>query len=635
MAHEDRFTIDFGQPELNINFLPRSAIRYKGSFQKLLSERKYKVDVANDLQWFLKNVPCREACPVGTNARAYVTAIARGDYQGAYLVARENNPFVSVCSKICDAPCEPACTRSKLDEPVSIRALKGFAVEKNRLGAKEVYQWLNKKKGKVLLAGKAEVPNIAIVGAGPAGLSAAHDLALMGYKVKLLEASSQPGGMLNNAIPSFRLDREAVKRDIEGILSLGMELEINTRCGEDFGIDELRKKYDAVLLAAGLQKGRSLDVPGMELAGVSQGLDFLKEVASRGRASLGTKVVVVGGGSMAVEVARTVRRLGVWNTKVTVVSYESARGTKPGRPGQEMTAEDTEIAEALQEGVVFYPGLGLRRILGERGRVAGLELAPVVALDRDGGGRYKPVFGQNGSSVIEADTVFLAIGQEPDPALLQNSEFGVRSAELGIPHSASRIPHSLGDGVFVCGDLAGAGHVVEAVASGQKAALAIHNYLGGKGSLGLGELRPVVPVHHHEKSDTFTRRLTIGRILPPIAPTGARLRSMDPVEGSYSDKVARRQAERCLDCTVSPMIGPYHPCNACGDCLDVCPTECLSLRFMNNKDLSLGDGWIEEAEGEGPWVGLIMNEKECVHCGACAEACWSDAINMVKFKEVE
>src|SRR3989338_7550231 len=383
MAHEDRFTIDFGQPELNINFLPRSAIRYKGSFQKLLSERKYKVDVANDLQWFLKNVPCREACPVGTNARAYVTAIARGDYQGAYLVARENNPFVSVCSKICDAPCEPACTRSKLDEPVSIRALKGFAVEKNRLGAKEVYQWLNKKKGKVLLAGKAEVPNIAIVGAGPAGLSAAHDLALMGYKVKLLEASRHPGGMLNNAI-----------------LSLGMELGINTRCGEDFGIDELRKKYDAVLLAAGLQKGRSLDVPGMELAGVSQGLDFLKEVASRGRASLGTKVVVVGGGSMAVEVARTVRRLGVWNTKVTVVSYESARGTKPGRLGQEMTAEDTEIAEALQEGVVFYPGLGPRRILGERGRVAGLELAPVVALDRDGGGRYKPVFRQNGSSII-------------------------------------------------------------------------------------------------------------------------------------------------------------------------------------------------------------------------------------------
>ncbi|MBI5125721.1 MAG: hypothetical protein HZA70_05760, partial [Planctomycetes bacterium] len=176
MAHEDRFTIDLGQPELNINILPRSAIRYKGSFQKLLSERKYKVDVATDLQWFHKNVPCREACPVGTNGRAYVMAIAKGDYQGAYLVARENNPFVSVCGKICNAPCEPACTRSKLDEPVSIRALEGFAVEKNRLGTKEVYQWLNKKKGKVSLAGKAEVPSIAIVGAGPAGLSAAHDL---------------------------------------------------------------------------------------------------------------------------------------------------------------------------------------------------------------------------------------------------------------------------------------------------------------------------------------------------------------------------------------------------------------------------------------------------------------------------
>ncbi|MFN3467163.1 MAG: NAD(P)-binding protein, partial [Candidatus Brocadiales bacterium] len=240
MALEDRVTIDLGQPELNVNLYPSSPIRYKGSFQKLLSERKYKVNIAADMQWFHKNVPCRVACPVGTNARGYVTAIANGDYQYAYLVARENNPFVSVCGKLCNAPCEPVCTRGKLDEPVAIRALKGFAVEKNRLSAREVYQWLyNKIKGKVAPPKKAETPRVAIVGAGPAGLSAAHDLVLMGYKVKLLEASNQPGGMLTNAIPSFRLDREAVKKDIDGILSLGMELEVNVRCGKDFGVDEL------------------------------------------------------------------------------------------------------------------------------------------------------------------------------------------------------------------------------------------------------------------------------------------------------------------------------------------------------------------------------------------------------------
>lgn len=632
MAYEDRVTLDLGQPELNVNLRPRSVIRYKGSFQKLLSERKYSVDIASDPQWFHKNVPCRAACPVGTNARAYVRAIAEGDYQKAYLVARENNPFVSVCGKICSAPCEPACTRGKLDEPVAIRALKGFAVEKNRSSAREVYQWLNKRKGKVTLPERVEAPKIAIVGAGPAGLSAAHDLTLMGYKVKLLEASSQPGGMLINAIPSFRLDKEVVKKDVENILSLGMGLEVNTRCGKDFSVEELRERYDAVLFATGRQKGRVIDIPGMELAGVYQGLDFLKEVVSNGKASLGTKVAVVGGGNVAVEVARTVRRLGLKSAKVSVICCETAGGARPKRPEHEMQAEATEVAEALQEGVVFYPGLGPKRILGEGGKVAGLELAPMVALNYDKKGLCKPIFGQNGSTVIEADTVFLAMGQESDLSFLQGGSGPVTKRErleVDMQFVTAR------DGVFVCGDLAGADSVVEAVASGQKAALAIHNYLGGQGFLGLGEPRPVVPVHHHEKGDTFTKRLTISRILPPAAPVGARLKGMGPVEGSYSEKVARRQGDRCLDCIVSPMIGPYNSCEACGGCVDVCPTECLSLRFMNKKDLSYHNGRLEEAEGDEPWVGLIINEDQCVHCGACAEACWADAIYMVRFKEID
>lgn len=632
MAYVDRVTIDLGQPELNINLRPRSVVRYKGSFQKLLTERKYKVDIANDPEWFHKNVPCKEACPVGTNARTYVRAIAEGDYQKAYLVARENNPFVSVCGKVCNAPCEPACTRGKLDEPVAIRALKGFAVERNRFSAKEVYQWLNKRRRKVTLPEKAEVPRVAIVGAGPAGLSAAHDLTLMGYKVKLLEASSQPGGMLINAIPSFRLDREVVKKDVENILAMGMELEVNTQCGKDFSVEELRERYDAVLLATGLQKGRVIDMPGVELAGIRQGLDFLKEVVSSGRALIGKKVVVIGGGSVAVEVARTVRRMAGRDSKVAVVCQEVAKRTRPGGPEQEMPAEDVEVAEAIHEGVVFYPGFGPRRILGEDGKVVGLELAPVIELTYDKRGRYKPVFGQNGSTVMEADTVLLAMGQEPDLSFLtEGSNLVVKTegSEIKAPFLTSK------DGVFVCGDLAGAGYVIEAVASGQKAAVAIHNYMGGQGSLGLGERRPVVAVHYHEKEDTFAKRLTVSRMLPPIMPVGARLKGMEPVEGSYSEKVARRQADRCLDCTVSPMIGPYHPCNACGDCLDVCPTECLSLRFMNKKDLAADNGVIEEAEGEGPWVGLIINEEECVHCGACAEACWADAIYMVRFEEIE
>ncbi|HHT9119572.1 MAG TPA: FAD-dependent oxidoreductase [Candidatus Hypogeohydataceae bacterium YC41] len=631
MAYEDIVTIDLKQP-IDINLQPRSIIRYKGSFQKLLSERKYKVNVAVDPAWFHKNVPCRGACPVGTNARAYVRAIADGDYQKAYLVARENNPLVSVCGKVCNAPCESACTRGKLDEPVAIRALKEFAVEKNRLRTREVYKWLSQRKGKVTLPEKVKAPRIAIVGAGPAGLSAAHDLTLMGYKVKLFEASSQPGGMLINAIPPFRLAREVVQQDVENILSLGIELEVNASCGKDFSIEELKEKYDATLLATGLQKSQDIDIPGIELRGVYQGLDFLRQAVPTEKISLGTKVVVVGGGNLAVEVARAVRRTGSRDVKVSIVCYEAARGTRPGTPEQEMQADDTEIAEALQEGVIFHPGLGPRRILGEVGKVEGLELAPVIGLNYDKEGRYKPIFGQNSSTFIEADTVFLAMGQEPDLSFMNGVSdlaTGTKRLEAGAKFVASK------EGIFVCGDLAGTGHIVEAVASGQKAALAIHDYLGGKGSLGLGELRPVVPVHHHEKGDTFTKKLTISRMLPPVTPVSERLKSMEPMEGCYSEKVARRQGDRCLDCTVSPVIGPYHPCNACGDCLDACPTECLSLRFMNKKDLSSADGGVEEVEGEGPWVGLIIDEELCVHCGACAEACWADAIHMVRFKEME
>jgi NADPH-dependent glutamate synthase beta subunit-like oxidoreductase len=335
---------------------------------------------------------------------------------------------------------------------------------------------------------------------------------------------------------------------------------------------------------------------------------------------------------VAVEVARTARRLAVRGAKVSVVCYEAPKGSRPERPEEEIQAEEAEIAEAVQEGVVFHPGFGPRRIIGEGGRVAGLELAPVVALNYDKEGRYKPVFGQNGSTIMEADTVFLAVEREADLSFLQGRNDLLKEIEqsgAGVQFVASR------EGVFFCGDMAGTCNVVEAVASGQRAAQAIHSYLGGKGSLGLGGPRPVVPVPHHEKGDTFARRLTIGRILPPAVPVSDRLKGMGPVEGIYSDKVARKQGDRCLDCAVSPMIGPYHPCTACGDCLDVCPTECLALRFMNQKDLSSENGSIEEAEGEGPWVGLIIDEGECVHCGACAEACWSDAIHMVRFKEME
>lgn len=636
-ASEGRITIGFKKPELLVSLQDRPIIKYKGPLKRLLEEKKFQVTTTVDQNWYPGNIPCRVACPIGTNARGYSRAIAEGKYQLAYLLARQNNPFVSVLGKVCSAPCEPACQRGKVDEPVSIRALKYFAVEKNTLSTKEVYRWLNKKKSEVLLAQRDKPHRVAVVGAGPAGLSAAHDLALMGYRVKVFEASGQPGGMLNT-IPSYRLDGEDIKRDIEGILFLGIELETNKSCGKDFSVTGLLKEYHAVLLAPGLQRSKSLDIPGIQLKGVLHGLEFLREVAARGKVDLGKRIVVIGGGDMALDVARTALRLVGERGEVRVISFEAAKGSKPDRPQEEVSAHPSDIATAEEEGIAFYTSLGPRQIVGENGWIKAVELRDVRTV-YNGDGQFNPVFEEGEGATLEADTLILALGQDWDSSSLKGSGLepkeGIENPlqELGIDPKTLMASHP---GVFFCGDAVGSRNIVEAMASAQKAAQSIHLYLGGSGYLGLNGPSQIVPVKHHERMDRFLIRTSIKRMLPPIAPVETRRKSLkEPLERSYSDHVGREQGERCLDCSISPVIGPYYPCHVCGDCLDVCPTECLSLRFMNKQDIGAANGKLKEAEGEGPWVGLLIDEELCIHCGMCAEACPADAISMIKFEEVE
>lgn len=627
-ALEGSISIGFKQPEL-LESLQEPVIRYKGSRKKLLQEKKYNVVTSLYQNWFPNNIPCRVGCPINTDARSYSLAISEGKNQLAYLIARQNNPFVSVLGKVCNAPCEPVCQRRKIDSPVSIRALKGFAVEKNRFSTREVYEWLNTKKSKVSLAQRDRSPRIAVVGGGPAGLSAAHDLALMGYKVKVFEASGKLGGMLN-AIPPYKLDKDTIKKDVDGILYLGIEVETNMVCGKDFGIDELLGQYDAVLLAVGLQRSRSPNIPGAGLKGVLQGVDFLKAVVSGDRVELGRNVVVLGGGNVAIDIARTVRRVGGRGTQVSVVCLEAAKGSRPLNPKDEMPADESEISEAKKEGVVFRTHLGPEEIQGEDGRVTGVKLR-AVSMAYDSEGRLNPVYKSGKGQLMKADMVILAMGRELDMSFAERSEGLMPGAEGGlrIDPSTMKTPKR---GVFACGDMTKAGHIVDAVASGQRAAQAIHEYLGGTGSLGLGNSNGIEPVHYHERHDVFAIRCSIWRRLPPILPPKKRLGSMALVEGSYSDYEARRQGQRCLDCSVSPMISPYHPCTLCGDCEDSCPAECIHMRFINKADLN---GTVDGVEGDGPWVSLIIDDNECVHCGACAEACWADSIYMVRFKEKE
>ncbi|MDO8136871.1 MAG: FAD-dependent oxidoreductase, partial [Candidatus Brocadiales bacterium] len=504
-ASEGRITIGFKKPELLVSLQERPIIKYKGPLKRLLEEKKFQVTATIDQNWYPGNIPCRVACPIGTNARGYSRAIAEGKYQLAYLLARQNNPFVSVLGKVCSAPCEPACQRGKVDEPVSIRALKYFAVEKNTLSTKEVYRWLNKKKSKILLAKRDKPPRVAVVGAGPAGLYAAHDLALMGYKVKVFEASGQPGGMLN-IVPSYRLDREDIKRDIEGILFLGIELETNKSCGRDFGINELLKEYDAVLLAPGLQKSKTLNIPGIQLKGVLQGVEFLREVAARGKVDLGKRIVVIGGGDMALDVARTALRLMGEGGKVSIVSFEAAKGSRPDMPQEELSAHPCNIAEAEEEGVAFHTSLGPRQIIGKNGWIKAVELEAVRTV-YNGHGRFNPTFENGERATLEADTLILALGQDWDSSSLKGSGLVPQEGEgLEIDPETLMTSHP---GVFLCGDAVGSRSIVEAVASAQKAAQSIHLYLGGSGYLGLNGPSQIVPVKHHERMDRFLVRTSI------------------------------------------------------------------------------------------------------------------------------
>ncbi len=632
-ALEGSITIGFKQPELLVSIDESRGIQYKGSRKKLYEEKKYDVCSSADQQWIPDNIVCRIGCPINTDARLYSLAISEGKNQLAYLLARQNNPFVSVLGKVCNAPCEPVCQRAKIDAPVTLRALKGFAVEKNKFSTGEVYEWLKTRMSDVEPAQKDNPPSIAIVGAGPAGLSAAHDLALMGYKVKVFESSKKPGGMLN-AIPKFKLPDESIKSDIDGIRYLGVKIETNKTCGKDFDVDGLLKEYDAVLLAIGLQQGRVPAIPGNELDGVLHGVEFLMQAASgnKGGVELGNKVVILGGGNVAVDIARTAVRLGGKKTKVYVVCAEVAKGSKSSG-GNEMPADASEIFDAKQEGVVFYDSMAPEEIVGGPDGVKGVKIREVDDTVYDEKGRLCPVYKNTKARMLEADTVILALGQQLDPSFAGGKK-DIKIGRDGLLKVDANSAMSSQKGVFACGDMSKSGYIVDAVASGQKAAQSIHQYLGGSGSLGLDSVREMKPVHYHKKEDTWAVRCSIWEGLPPMLSPKKRKRSMELVEGSYASFEAKRQGQRCIDCAITPVVSPYHPCTLCGGCADACPTECISLKFMNKADFNGLHREIDGADGEGPWVSLVIDDTECIHCGMCAEACGEDSIHMLRYEEV-
>ena len=504
--------------------------------------------------------PCRDACPIHQRAQGYIALIREKRYAEAYRVIKEDNPFPAICGRICNHRCEDECSRNKVDEPVSIMALKRFVVD----------QVQDMEREPITPPERIHEERIAIVGSGPAGLTAAHDLVKMGYGVTVFEALPVAGGMMRVGVPEYRLPAELIQREIDDILALGVELKLNTRVDD---VDALLKDgYAAVFLAVGAHQGRKLRIPGADLPGVLLNTDFLRQVRMGERPGLGERVLVLGGGNVAIDVARTAVRLGA---KEVYMSCLEGRDNMPAHPW--------EIAEAEEEGVRILAGRTFKEIVARDGRVAGVRCWEVDFRGFTPDGRLDMDEFPETEHIIEADTVIFAIGQAPDLSLLSgDGDVKVtrrRTIEVDPDTLATGKP-----GVFAGGDaVTGTAFVVEAIAAGHKAARSIDRFLRGE-ELGAREpvLQPKVELSEEEIQERLERGDIVyqPRVQQRNLPVAERINNFREVSLGLTEEEALAEAERCLSCGV---------CSECLECFYACKAEAVVHDMMDQvRELNVG-----------------------------------------------
>ncbi len=619
-------------------------------------------------------VKCQAGCPVATDAGRYVQLIAERRDLEAFLVARAPNPFASVCGRVCAAPCEDACRRGTIDAPIAIRALKRFATE--RYGVESVHpdtqdalrstpiEEGNRYAGHLPYATErgaaragAQRPagglRVAVVGAGPSGLSAAHDLALLGYDVTVFEAGHEPGGMMRYGIPEYRLPRAVIAAEIDKILALGVGLKLRAPLSPSFGLAELKRDgYDAVFLSVGVWRGRDLQVPGVELDGVVKAVDYLLNINRGFRMDLGRRVVVIGGGFVAFDAARTALRAGLdvpeaadealagEATLKVKEALESARAAIRGGAAEvtivsledfdEMPVLGTtqgaeEFEEARKEGVKFVTRRGPARFAGS-GRLGRVDLRRVVSVF-DERGRFSPAYDDADVVTIDTDACILAIGQQPDLSFLK-PEDGIALTPAGTIKVDPGTMATSAPGVFAGGDVAfGPRNLIDAVANGKRAARSIHEHFARGTS--------AIDVHvDAEKLHTPLYRMQAGfelfdRQPPPTLEVGRRT-GIGEVETGYGEADARRQAARCLVCHVQTIYDP-ELCVLCSRCVDVCPEYCLAIVPFAALDLDEADRAALAARADAgglPLSAMLKDDDRCIRCGLCAVRCPTDAMTM-------
>ncbi len=510
---------------------------------------------------------CMDACPAHTNVPGYIKLIAEGQYKAAYKLIRETNPFPASVGRVCYAPCQEACNRGQMDEPLCIRDLK--RVPGDQWNIEELEVPVVAKTGK----------KVAIVGAGPAGLSAANDLALKGHSVTVFEALPEPGGMLRVGIPEYRLPRKVLGQEIGYIQKLGVEIKTGVRVGKDVAPAKLKKDYDAIFVGIGAHGGMKLGVEGEDISGVMEGIEFLRDVSLGRKVNVGKKVAVIGGGNTAIDCARTAKRLGA--KEVTIV-YRRSRA--------EMPASKEEVTAAEHEGIKIELLTTPTRFFGESKKLVRMECVRMKLGEPDASGRPRPIPVKGSEFAIAVDTVIAALGQVSETDFVK--ELGVSLSKRGTVEVDVKTGATNVEGVFAGGDVVtGPAFVIDAVAEGKKAARSIHQYLMGQP---IGDEEPGKEpdkLSEEEVEEVKARVPARNKVEMREEPVDERTEDFREVALGYSPEEATEEAMRCL-------AGCIEGCIQCHECERRCEPKAI-VYDMKDETITLDVGAIVVASGLG------------------------------------
>lgn len=584
--------------------------------------------VIPDLDYYIRQIDCRDGCPVNTDPRGYMIALHSGNLLEGYKIARGPNPFASICGMICGAPCELTCRRDRVDKTLTIRAQKRYLTEWFGMDKEAHIKSLEMSYARGSTKPTPNGLKVACVGAGVASMTLAHDLLRLGYAVDVFEMMRMPGGMLTYGVPSYRLKNEIAINECYAIEYLGAKIHYNMKVGRDITLTDLQQKYDAVFMGIGLCKSRELPIPGADGPDVIRGIEYLRVRCAEESWKIADNMIVVGGGNVAFDVARTSIRNGA--KKITMVCLESR---------DEQTADEFEIEDGIEEGITLINRVAPVAVERDsEGKITGLRVQRIYSLF-DYTGKFSPKPVPDSQFVIPCNTIALAIGQAVDMSIFDGwdkrdqlqLDRGIIKTERGTGRTSVKGLYAGGDAAF------GPALFITAIRHGQEAARAIDSDLRNTRPYQefVGEFTEISPM----RDKTYLRTQWA---LPTMQSPEARIHNSDMVEHNYTDQAAHQQANRCLQCHVSPVFDGKL-CIKCNGCVDVCPCNCLKQVGISKLNLDLGEGNLrvavdnfygvdssemDEEALDVMGTAMLKDEDLCIRCGLCAEKCPTQAVTM-------